>query len=205
MTLCRCESCWSSSWRSRDNSSGSHNSCASMISSNALAEGAVDRGVVVLAARLGPGRPGRPGSSSLDPGIISPSPASAASCASSASPSAGEPSSEGWAPVVAPSPSFWFSPSASSPSCCSSLSDESVDLAEIEVEILEHAAGHAAHSRPGLISRGRARPGRGRCAARATAATDRRPCARQAAAARGSTPRGSAAAPPRPSCSRCAR
>ena len=51
MTLCRCESCWSSRWRSRDSSSGSHSLSASTTSSESRGEGAVDRGLVGAPAR----------------------------------------------------------------------------------------------------------------------------------------------------------
>ncbi len=87
-----------------------------------------------------PGRPGRPGSSSLDPGIISPSPASAASCASSASPSAGRAVGRGLRAggrTLAFALVFAFGLFA----LLLLVALRLLGLAEVDVEILQHAAG----------------------------------------------------------------
>ena len=59
-TPCRCDSCWSSSWRSRVSSSASHSSSASTTSSNCGGEGA-DRRRLVAARRAASAAAGRDG------------------------------------------------------------------------------------------------------------------------------------------------
>ena len=143
MTLCRCDSCWSSSWRSRASSSGSHSSSASTTSSDGGAEGAVDRRCRRAGrAACWPGRPGRPGSSSLAPGIISPSPASAPSCGVLGRAVGGRAVERG---LRAGGRAFALGLvlALGSPrrSAARRSSDEFVELAEIEVEILDQPAG----------------------------------------------------------------
>ena len=110
------------------------------------AEGAVDaRSRRPGRAACWPGRPGRPGSSSLAPGIISPSasasPSSSASLVGAVGGRAVHRRLRAGGGAFAAS--LWFSPSASSPWLCVVVADESSSLAEIEIEVLDQPAGGA--------------------------------------------------------------
>ncbi len=207
MTLCRCDSCWSSRWRRRPSSSTSHSLSASMTSSAVGAEGAVDGVLVGPAARqhAGAARPagivvaGAGHHLAVGVGLavfLGVALGAVAGRAVHRRLRAGGWRSRRFALVFA-------------------LGLLALVLIVVARRLVEARRGRgrdpgsAGASRvrrlPGPGWRGRARRCRGRSCLRATAARDRRPCAPRAAAARGSRPRGSTAAPPRPSCSRCAQ